>query len=87
VAEDLEFAWGQRLELARRVGPGRWPADVGLDEPPGDLGGEERVTGDGGADGGDELRWAGALEQEATRARAQGLVDVLVEGERGEEAS
>jgi hypothetical protein len=81
----VDLALCELLELGRGVGPGWWAADEGLDEPACDLRCEERVACDGGADGSDELLRSGALEQEAARARTQGLVDVLVEVECGED--
>jgi hypothetical protein len=60
-------------------------AHVLLDQAPRDLGGEQRVpTGDGANRIDDPLRRR-ALEQEPAGARPEGLVDVLVEVERGED--
>ncbi len=55
---------------------------VVLDQPARDRGREQRVAAGDDANGVEELVGARVLEQEAARARAQSLVDVLVEVER-----
>ena len=63
---------------------GSWPRGEVLDQAPGDRGREQRAAVGDDADRGQQLVLGGVLEQEAARAGAQRLVDVLVEVEGGE---
>jgi hydrogenase maturation protein HypF len=82
-AEDVELALGQLAELLRRGGV-RDAREL-LDHAPRHGGGEERVAARDGADRGEELLGRVVLEHEAAGARAQRLVDVLVEVEGGQD--
>jgi hypothetical protein len=79
--QDLRLALGQlRDRPAARVVVARAP--VALDQPPGELGQDERLARGGQADRPDELLGLGALEQEAARPGAQRLEDEVVVLER-----
>ena len=82
--EDLELARGQLVEAGRRLGDrGR---DLGelLDQAARDRGRQQRLAARHDADALGELLGRDVLEQEAAGARAQRLVDVLVEVEGGQ---
>src|SRR5581483_11020405 len=79
-AVDVALARGQlgdRLRQRRPRGAGEL-----RDHAPRHRGGEQRVAGGDRADRGDQLLGRVVLQHEPARARAQGLVDVLVEVER-----
>jgi hypothetical protein len=82
--EHLAFAGGQ---VAEATHPPRRPRPGGelRDQPSGDGGGQERLTGRDHPDGPDQLGRVGVLYQKAGRARAEAVEDVLVQLERGQD--
>jgi hypothetical protein len=83
--EHLDLALGQCSHGGGDVGAGWRSTDELLDEPAGDVGGEQGVAGGDVAHGGGQLAGPDRLEQEAAGARAHRLVDVLVEVEGGQD--
>src|SRR5919106_848526 len=81
--QHLLLAVGQGVD--RLVGTGRpVAAGEGCEQPAGDARGDERVAAGGGADGFAQQLGPGVLEEEAGRAGAQRVVDVLIEVEGGD---
>jgi hypothetical protein len=56
-----------------------------LDEPAGDVGGEQGIAGGDVADGGGQLAGPDRLEQKAAGPGPHGLIDVLVVVEGGQD--
>ena len=83
--EHLALALGELLEAGRHRRPGRRPADEAVEQAPGHLGREQRVARHRRAHAPDELLGRRALQEEAARAGAYALVQVLVEVEGGED--
>src|SRR3954454_3495365 len=82
--EDLVLARRQLVELLRRRAvDGRVRGEL-LDQPARDRRGQQRLALRHDVDAGNELVGGHVLEEEAAGAGAQGLVDVLVQVERGE---
>ena len=82
--EHLAFALGQLVERARGAAPtgaGSRRADA-VEQLPRDRRGQQRVAGRHDSDGTDQLVGRHVLRDEAARAGAQRLDDVLVEAER-----
>ena len=79
--EDLELAGGELVEAGRGRAGGRAGARELLDQPAGDRRREQGVAAGHDADAVRELLGRDVLEQEPGGARAQRVVDVLVEVE------
>src|SRR5205085_6533808 len=80
----LTFPIGEQVQVAdRRRAAG--PAGELADQAAGDAGRQQSITAGHGAHRLHELRRVGVLDEEAAGADAQGLEDVLVEVERGED--
>ena len=82
--EDLALARGQLVQPGGGCGGRRVVADVGLDQPPGDRRGEQRVASRDRVDRGQQVLRRDVLEQEAAGAGDERVEHVLVEVEGGE---
>ena len=82
--EHVELPARELRQRGGNAGVRAWPAHVVGDQPARDLRREQGIARRHDAHRLGELRGRRVLEQEAARARAHRLVDVLVEVERGE---
>jgi hypothetical protein len=82
-AEDLSLPLAELVDLFPRNGPR--DADKLLYHPLRDSGGEKRISAGHRAYGGDQLLGRVVLEDEAARPGPEGLVDLLIQIERGED--